>query len=114
MPSDFNTIRKLYDDDRFVELLHHPNGIFWLKLRSISRAEQMRQFCQRIGLDTNGIPSRQLFEHVYNRISQNLVCTAHIARNALLSQTDSTLSVPRFVTRGTQPSSSFFTSCSAL
>jgi hypothetical protein len=24
MPSDFNTIRKLYDDDKFVELLHHP------------------------------------------------------------------------------------------
>lgn len=66
MPSDFNTIRELYDDDRFVELLDHPNGIFWLKLRSISRAKQMRQFCERIGLDTKDIPSRQLFEHVYN------------------------------------------------
>ena len=66
MPSDFNAIRKLYDDDRFVELLHQPNGIFWLKLRSISRAEQIRQFCRRIEINTEGVHSRQLFEHVYN------------------------------------------------
>ncbi len=65
MSSDFNAIRKLYDDDRFVELLHHPNGIFWLKLRSISRIEQMRQFCQQIQFDIEGIPSHQLFEQVY-------------------------------------------------
>ncbi len=73
MPSDFNAIRKLYDDDRFVELLHHPNGIFWLKLRSISRVKQMRQFCQRIQFDTEGIPSRQLFEQVYNYQPDNRV-----------------------------------------
>jgi len=66
MSSDFDAIRKLYDGGRFAELLHHPNGIFWLKLRSISRAEQMRQFCQRIHFDVEGIPARQLFEQVYN------------------------------------------------
>jgi hypothetical protein len=73
MPSDFNTIRKLYDDGRFVELLHHPNGIFWLKLRSISRAEQIRQFCQILEINTEGIQSRQLFEHVYNHKPDNQV-----------------------------------------
>lgn len=73
MPSDFNAIRKLYDDDKFVELLHHPNGIFWLKLRSISRAEQIRQFCQIIQFDTEGIQSRQLFEQVYNQKPDNQI-----------------------------------------
>lgn len=66
MTSDFDTIRRLYDSDKFIELLHHPNGIFWLKIRSISRSEQLRQFCQHIGIDVKGIPSHQLFEHVYN------------------------------------------------
>ncbi len=65
MPSDFNTLRRLYDNDQFVELLHDPDGKYWLKLRSISRAEQLRQFCQRIGLGYKGIPSRQLLAHVY-------------------------------------------------
>ncbi len=73
MPSDFNAIRKLYDDDKLVELLHHPNGISWLKLRSISRAEQMRQFCQRIQFNIEGIQSRQLFEQVYNQKLDNQV-----------------------------------------
>lgn len=71
MSSDFKAIRKLYDDNKFVELLHHPNGIFWLKLRSISRSEQIREFCQRIQLDIEGIQSRQLFEHVYNQRPDN-------------------------------------------
>lgn len=71
MPSDFKAIRKLYDDNKFVELLHHPNGIFWLKLRSISRSEQIREFCQRTQLDIEGIQSRQLFEHVYNQRPDN-------------------------------------------
>jgi hypothetical protein len=37
-----------------------------LKLRSISRTEQLRRFCQRIGLGHEGIPPRQLLAHVYN------------------------------------------------
>ncbi len=71
MPSDFNVLRKLYDDNKFVELLRHPNGIFWLKLRSISRAEQMRQFCQQIQFDTELFQGRQLFEQVYNHKPDN-------------------------------------------
>ena len=65
MPSDFNTLCKLYDNDQFVELLRAQDGRYWLKLRSISRAEQLRQFCQRIGLECDGIPGRQLLAHVY-------------------------------------------------
>lgn len=78
MPSDFTAIRRLYDNDRFVELLHHPNGIFWLKLRSISRAEQIRKFCQRIGFETEGILSRHLFEQVYNQRPDNQVLENYI------------------------------------
>lgn len=67
MPSDFNALRKLYDNDQFVELLRDSDGRYWLKLRSISRTEQLRQFCQRIGLEYENVPSRQLLAHVYKQ-----------------------------------------------
>ena len=66
MPSDFNTLGRLYEDDRFVELLRNSNGVYWLKLRSVSRAGQLREFCQRIGLRYESVPGRQLFAHVYH------------------------------------------------
>lgn len=66
MPSNFNTLRKLYDNGQFVELLHDPDGVYWLKLRSISRTEQLRQFCQHLGFNYEGIPARELLAHVYN------------------------------------------------
>lgn len=65
MPPDFNALRKLYDNGQFVELLRHPDGVYWLKLRSISRTEQLRQFCQHIGFAYEGIPARELLVRVY-------------------------------------------------
>lgn len=78
MLSDFDILQKLYDDDKFVDLLHQPNGILWLKLRSISRVEQMSLFCQRIGLDVTSIPSRQLFKYVYDHKPSNEVLESFI------------------------------------
>jgi len=65
MPSDFNSLRKLYDNNQFVELIQNPDGVYWLKLRSISRADQLRQFCRYIDLECESIPSRQLLAHIY-------------------------------------------------
>jgi hypothetical protein len=67
MPPNFNALRKLYDNNQFVELLRNPDGVYWLKLRSISRTEQLRRFCQRSGLGYEDIPIRQLLAHVYNQ-----------------------------------------------
>lgn len=66
MPTDFNLLRKLYDNDQFAELLRDPDGIYWLKLRSVSRAEQLRQLCRYIDLDCEGIATRQLLAYVYD------------------------------------------------
>jgi len=66
MPPDFNALRKLYDNGQFVELLRNPDGVYWLKLRSISRTELLRRFCQHIGLAYEGIPARELLAQVYN------------------------------------------------
>jgi hypothetical protein len=66
MPSAFNSLRRLYDNNQFTDLLRDPDGVYWLKLRSISRAEQLRQLCHRIGLDCDGVPGRQLLAYMYD------------------------------------------------
>jgi hypothetical protein len=66
MPTEFNTLRGLYDSNQFANLVHDPDGIYWLKLRSVSRAPQLRDLCQRTGINYEGIPGRQLFAYVYN------------------------------------------------
>jgi len=66
MPTDFNAIADLYSNDRFAELVRHPNGIYWLKLRSVSRVKQLRQLCEKTGIECEGIPGRQLLAHVYS------------------------------------------------
>lgn len=66
MPTEFNTLRRLYDNDNFTELISDPNGIYWLKLRSISRTEQLKELCRQEGIDCSEIPSRSLLPHVYS------------------------------------------------
>ncbi len=65
MPTDFDVISTLYSNNKFVELVQHPHGIYWLKLRSVSRIQQLRQLCDRTGIEYEGIPGRQLLAHVY-------------------------------------------------
>jgi len=65
MLTDFDVISTLYSNNKFAELVHHPNGIYWLKLRSVSRIQQLRQLCDRTGIEYEGIPGRQLLAHVY-------------------------------------------------
>ncbi len=65
MLTEFDEFRRLYDGDQFVQLLRNPDGVYWLKLRSISRVKQLRQFCQYAGLECADIPDAQLFAHVY-------------------------------------------------
>ncbi len=66
MPTDFRTIADLYNSNRFVELVQHPNGIYWLKLRSVSRTKLLRMLCERMGIDHEKIESRRLFVYVYD------------------------------------------------
>jgi hypothetical protein len=66
MPSDFNTLKQLYDSNQFMDLIDNPLGVYWLKLRSVSRAPQLRELCQKTGIAYDGVSGHQLFEHVYN------------------------------------------------
>jgi len=64
--TDFNTLLRLYNKDQFAELLHNPDGLYWLKLRSLSCTKQLQELCRRTGINFQGISNNQLLAHVYN------------------------------------------------
>ena len=66
MATSFNDLRRLYDNNQFAELLDDPDGIYWLKLRSVSRAAQLREFCQKTGINCEGLSARQLLPYIYD------------------------------------------------
>jgi hypothetical protein len=65
MPTEFDVLRRLYDNDDFAGLIHNPDGIYWLKLRSLSRTEQLKELCRKVGIKCDEIPNRSLLAHVY-------------------------------------------------
>lgn len=65
--SNFATLKRLYDNNRFADLIKQPDGIYWLKLRSVSRSNQLKQICDKIGLDYSGISYRELLEFVFEQ-----------------------------------------------
>lgn len=66
MAANFDDLRRLYDNNQFTELLKDPNGVYWLKLRSVSRAAQLRDLCQKVGINCAGLSARQLLPYVYD------------------------------------------------
>jgi hypothetical protein len=74
MAAKFETFRRLYDNNQFTELVRDPDGIFWLKLRSISRSSLLKQLCQKADINYEGISGRHLLPHVFNnKPSQNII-----------------------------------------
>jgi len=65
--SRFELLKSLYDTDKFIDLINEPDGIYWLKLKSLSRTEQSRMLSKEIGLDPLKISSRQLFRHLFEQ-----------------------------------------------
>jgi len=64
--NNFKKFKKLYDENEFDVLLKEVDSVYWLKLRSISRKALMIDFCEHIGLDCEGMKSKDLLEYIYN------------------------------------------------
>ena len=72
--TDFNKLRILYDNNQFTELIHNPDGIYWLKLRSLSRTEQLRELCQKADIRHERIPTKLLLKSVYEaKLDESLI-----------------------------------------
>jgi len=67
MEQQFKELNQLYKNNEFEEILSHPLGIYFLKMRTISRAELLRNFASQLNLDIDGIPAvkDQLLQFVF-------------------------------------------------
>lgn len=65
----FRQLNNAYNNNDFGTILNHQFGNYFLKLRSLSRAEILRQLAQRQNIDIQNVQGRQLFEHLF---SQNI------------------------------------------
>ncbi len=65
----FRQLNNAYNNNDFGTILNNQFGNYFLKLRSLSRAEILRQLAQRQNIDIQNVQGRQLFEHLF---SQNI------------------------------------------
>lgn len=61
----FRQLSNAYKNNDFETILTHQFGNYFLKLRSLSRTEILKQLAQRINIDIQNVQSRQLFEYLF-------------------------------------------------
>ncbi|MBS1735369.1 MAG: hypothetical protein JSS98_02040 [Bacteroidetes bacterium] len=61
----FRQLNNAYNSNDFGAILNHQSGNYFLKLRSLSRAEILRQLAQRENIDIKNVQGRQLFEYLF-------------------------------------------------
>ena len=70
----FEALKRMYDQNEFHELVNQPDGVYFLKLRSMNRARYMRQLAERAGIDASEIHHRGLLKHLFeHRVDEDLV-----------------------------------------
>lgn len=71
---EFTRLKDYYNSDKFDQILDHERGIYFLKMRSISRSNLLRKLADNLRIDTSSIESRRLFQFMFSQqISNNLV-----------------------------------------
>lgn len=61
----FRALNRAYQNNDFETILFHEQGNYFLKLRSLSRTEILRQLAERAQIDILEIQGRQLFEYLF-------------------------------------------------
>lgn len=61
----FRKLNSAYQNNDFETILNHQYGNYFLKLRSLSRAEILRRLALLAGVNINNIQGRQLFEDLF-------------------------------------------------
>jgi len=67
MQEIFRILNRAYQNNEFDTILNHEFGNYFLKLRSLSRAEILRELAQVANINIENIQGRQLFEYMFCR-----------------------------------------------
>jgi hypothetical protein len=74
MPLDFQVAEQLFQDDKIRELSRTPDGLLYLKLRSLSRKWYLERLADRVGIILQARRAEQMFRELYEaRVSTEVV-----------------------------------------
>jgi hypothetical protein len=62
----YNDYKRMYAESNFATLLREEGGVYWLKLRSISRKKYLVEFCKFVCIDSGKLNKNNLLEYIYN------------------------------------------------
>ncbi|MHA1621233.1 MAG: hypothetical protein ACTSVO_03750 [Candidatus Heimdallarchaeaceae archaeon] len=62
---EFRKLRRYYQENDFEKIFDHELGIYFLKMRSISRSNILGELANRLEINVSGINGRGLFEFIF-------------------------------------------------
>jgi len=65
MKQEFRTLKRYYQENDFEKIFNHTIGLYFLKIRSLSRSTILRELGRRLKIDTSGVSGRDLFEFMF-------------------------------------------------
>ncbi len=71
LKQEFKKLKRYYQENNFEKIFGHKLGIYFLKIRSISRTNILRELGERLKIYTSGISGRELFEFMFCKNIEN-------------------------------------------
>ncbi len=65
LKKEFRALKRFYDDNEFEEIFKHNLGIYFLKMRSLSRNVLLRELAQKLNIDVSNVENGRLFEFMF-------------------------------------------------
>lgn len=65
LKQEFRKLRRYYQENDFERIFDHELGIYFLKMRSISRSKILKKLAERSGIDISGISGKNLLEFMF-------------------------------------------------
>ena len=71
LKQEFRKLKRYYQENDFEKIFGHELGIYFLKMRSISRSNILRELGKMLNIDTSDISGRDLFEFMLCKNIEN-------------------------------------------
>lgn len=74
MEQIFSELNNYYNSNDLESIFNHQYGVYFLKLRSLSRTELLRRLAEKANINITGVQGRQLFEFIFcQNIPENTI-----------------------------------------
>ncbi|MEM0995508.1 MAG: hypothetical protein AAGN35_00450 [Bacteroidota bacterium] len=74
MNHELSDLQRAYQENRFQDILSHPSGIYFLKLRSLSRAAILRRLADYAAVKIEGMNASEVLDALYTtKLDEGLV-----------------------------------------